>query len=327
MIIMSTKDEIVFALKEAKEQYVSGEDLAKKLSISRTAVWKHIETLKQDGYIIESSSRLGYLLKSSPDLMFPAEIQIGLKTKHFGRKINYFSKVDSTNNKAKELVFAGASEGLLVVAEEQVGGRGRLGRSWFSPSGGIWFSLVLRPQIAPGEILKITLMAGIAGVEAIKETIGLEPRIKWPNDLLIKGKKLAGILTEMETEADRIHSVILGMGINANIAWRDFPSHLKETATSMQVQLGKNVDRCRILRAILAKLETGCEQLRSGGFSSIRNSWMEHSDTLGSQVKVETVNGAIKGKAVDISSEGALILELDSGETKAVWSGDVITLG
>ncbi len=320
---LSVKDEILFALKDAGKRYISGEELAQRLSLSRTAVWKHIKALRKEGYEIESSSRLGYLLKSSPNLIFPAEIIYGLETESFGQKIHYFQEVDSTNNKAKQLAFAGAPEGTLIIAEEQTGGRGRLGRGWFSPLGGLWFSLILRPQISPSEVSKVTLLAGAAGAETIQEATGLEPKIKWPNDILIDGKKLAGILTEMETEADRVHFVILGMGINANIDRANFPPDLRKTAVSLSEALGKNVDRGGILRTLLKKLESGYAQLKSGAFSSVLNSWRKRSDTLGSGVRIETVGEVIEGKAVDISDQGALVLELDSGEHRNVWSGDL----
>lgn len=323
---MLTKDEILVALRKTRGKYISGEKLAKEQGISRTAVWKHIEMLRKEGYEIISSSRSGYLLKSAPDLMLPSEIRSGLQTKNFGKEIHYFEEIDSTNNKAKALAFAGAPEGTLVIAEEQLGGRGRLGRSWFSPPGGIWFSLILRPGIAPRELLEVTLLAGVVCVETITETTGMEPKIKWPNDLLIDHKKLAGVLTEMETEADKVHFVILGVGLNANINAADFPPKLAGTSTSLSMMLGRNVDRHQILRNLLMRLESGYTQLASGGFSSVRNSWIKYSETLGSQVRVETVHGTVEGRAINISSEGALILELSTGETKTVWSGDVIIL-
>jgi BirA family biotin operon repressor/biotin-[acetyl-CoA-carboxylase] ligase len=324
--MMNTKEKVLFALKENKEKWISGEELAQRLSLSRTAVWKHIKILKKEGYEIESSSRLGYLLRSSPNLMFPSEIRYGLKTKDFGKKIHYFSEIYSTNNKAKELAFAGASEGTLVIAEKQTGGRGRLGSGWFSPPGGIWFSLILRPQISPSDILKITLLASVAVAEAIQEATSLKPKIKWPNDILLDGKKLIGILTEMETEADTVHFIVLGIGINANIEMAEFPSDLRKTAISLIAALGKDVDRCEVLRYLFQRLEYYYTQLKSGNFSSILKLWKQGSESLGSRVRVETMGKTIEGKAVDINDQGALIVELDSGETKTIWSGDIVCL-
>lgn len=323
---MSNKEKILFALKEAKKHYVSGEELAQRFCLSRTAVWKHINMLRKEGYEIGSSPRLGYLLKSSPNVLFPAEIRYGLQTETFGQNIHYVREIGSTNNTAKELAFAGSLEGTLVVAEEQTGGRGRLGRYWLSPPGGIWLSLILRPRITPSEVLRISILAGVAGIETIQKVTGLKLRIKWPNDLLIDEKKVAGILTEMETEADEVHFVILGMGINANIDGCDFPPDLRENAASLSMVLGRDVDRCRIVRLLLKNLESAYEQLKSINFCNIVDLWRKHSATLGTRVRVDTIGEVIEGKAIDISDEGALIVRLDSGECKTLWSGDVTNL-
>jgi len=323
---MSTKEAILFALKNAEKKYVSGEDLARKLSLSRSAVWKHVSVLKREGYEIESSSRLGYLLKSSPDLMLPSELRYKLETKAFGRAIHYFKEIESTNTKAKELAYAGASEGTLVIAERQTGGRGRREREWFSPYGGICFSLILRPQISPLEISRITLLAGVSAVQAIEKISGFESEIKWPNDVLVNGKKVVGILTEMETEADTIHFVVLGIGINANIEAADFPQGLRESATSLRIILGKKVDRRQLAGYLLKKLEDNYNQLENNNFSDILRSWKRSSAILGFRVRVETVGRAIEGKAVDVNDQGALIVETDSGATETIWSGDVVSL-
>lgn len=323
---MSTRNKILYALKEAKGRYVSGEGLARRLSLSRTAIWKQINILKGEGYKIESSSRLGYLLKSSPDLLLPSEIEYGLKTHSFGHNIYYLPKIDSTNQKAKELAFNNAVEGTVIVAEEQHGGKGRLGRVWFSPPGGIWFSFILRPQIAPSEVLKVTLLTGVAGSEAIQEISGLKTKIKWPNDILIEGKKVAGILTEMETEADKINFVVTGIGINANIDRKSFPLAFRNTSTSLSSILGEKVDRSAIIRTFLATFEIHYAKLKSGDFSEIINLWKERSDTLGSEVKIKTLNQTIQGKAVNIDEKGALVVKLPSGEQRSIWSGEIINL-
>lgn len=323
---MSTKNKILYTLKEAEGRYVSGEELAKQLSLSRTAIWKQINILRREGYKIESSSRLGYLLKSSPDLLLPAEIEHRLQTHSFGRRVHYYPRIDSTNQKAKELAFNDATEGTVVVVEEQFGGKGRLGRVWFSPPGGIWFSFILRPQFTPSEILKVTLIAGVAGAEAIQEITGLKTKIKWPNDILIEGKKVAGILTEMETEADKIHFVVTGIGINANIDRKSFPPELRDTSTSLSILLGKKVNRSAIIKAFLMRFEIHYANLKSGDFLEIINLWKERSDTLGSEVKIKTINQTIQGKAINIDEKGALVVKLPSGEHRSVWSGEIINL-
>jgi len=230
---MSTKDQLLLYLKERKGDWVSGEALSNKIAVSRSAVWKHICKLREEGYVIESSPKKGYLLRKAPDLLFPNEIREGLDTKVFGKRdIVYFTETDSTNTRAKDLAARGAPEGTLVISERQTKGRGRKGRSWFSPSqGGIYTSLILRPSISPSEAPKITLLSAVVVAETLRSLTGLSAIIKWPNDILINGKKIAGILTEMSTEMDAIDYIVVGLGLNVNTP--DFPDDIREKATSI----------------------------------------------------------------------------------------------
>ncbi len=319
-------EEILYFLKDKKGEYISGEYLSKRLSLSRTAIWKQIQTLKSQGYKIDASPRLGYRLCFVPDLLLPAEIRYKLSTKILGKEIHHFKEVESTNDVAKDLAIRGAPEGTIVVAEVQMRGRGRLDRGWFSPPGGIWISLILRPSMSPADIPKITLMTSVAVAKAISEVTGLGVKIKWPNDILLDGKKVAGILTEMGAEADRLNFVVVGIGINANVDIDIFPPDIEPHATSVKRALGENVDRLKLLRCLLERLERKYIRLQEGKFKGILNEWKGLCTTLGSQVKISTVDGEIQGKATGVDEHGALILKLASGKTKTIYAGDVTIL-
>ena len=198
------RETVLAVLKESAERYVSGEELSNRLQVSRTAIWKHIGALRDEGYEIESSPRLGYRFVAVPDLLLPLEIGAHLKTQVLGKKIYHWREVDSTNRVARELAAEGEAEGAVMLAESQTVGRGRLGRAWSSPVGGVWLSLLLRPNLVPYKAQLITLMAAVAAVEATQAVAGIQPGIKWPNDLLINGKKVAGILTEVSAEMERV---------------------------------------------------------------------------------------------------------------------------
>ena len=213
---MTTKDQLLLYLKEKRENWVSGELLSDELGVSRAAVWKHVRKLREEGYVIKSSPRKGYCFSKTSDLLLPNEIRDGLDTRTFGkRNIDYFMEIDSTNMRAKDLAAEGAPEGTVVIAEKQTKGRGRKGRSWHSPLGhGIYTSLILKPAMSPSGAPRITLMTAVAIAEALLSLVHLEVRIKWPNDIIVNGKKLAGILTEISTEMDAVNYIVVGVGIN-----------------------------------------------------------------------------------------------------------------
>ncbi|MEW6188515.1 MAG: biotin--[acetyl-CoA-carboxylase] ligase [Actinomycetota bacterium] len=323
-VMKMSLDEVLYFLKDKKGEYVSGEYLSKRLSLSRTAIWKQIQTLKSQGYKIDASPRLGYRLCFVPNLLLPVEIRYKLSTKILGKEIHHFKEVGSTNDIAKDLAIRGAPEGTIVVAEGQTRGRGRLDRRWFSPPGGIWISLILRPSMSPADIPKITLMTSVAVAKAIGEVTGLRVEIKWPNDILLRGKKVAGILTEMGAETDRLNFVVVGIGINANVDI--FPPDLEPHATSVRRVLGESVDRLKLLRCLLGRLERKYIRLQEGRFKGILNEWKELCATLDAQVKISTVDGEIQGKAIGVDEHGALILKLASGKTKTIYAGDVTIL-
>lgn len=319
---MRTK--ILEILRNSPEEYLSGEEISKRLSVSRTAIWKQMQTLKQAGYEIEAHPRRGYKLKSLPDLLLPYEVRDTLTTKKLGRgEIYYFSEIESTNNEAKKQANLGCPEGSIVLSETQNGGRGRLSRNWFSPTGkGVWLSVVLRPPFNPCDAPKCTLLAAVAVTKAIRSVTDVECGIKWPNDILYEGKKIVGILTEMSAEMDAINHVVIGMGINVNIGEQEFPAELKDIATSLAIVAGHTISRLTLLNAVLSELEQAYDDVIQRGFSEMLDEWRELSVTLGKKVNVVGSGKEFSGIAVDIDNEGALLVQTD-GTLERVLAGDV----
>ena len=318
------RSRILELLRKAGEAYMSGEEIAGKLGVSRTAVWKHVKELREAGYKIKSRSRSGYTLEETPDCLLPGEIKNGLRTRFVGKDIVFFEEVDSTNRVAKQLAQKGAAAGAVVVAEAQGKGRGRLERPYFSPAGkGIWFSVILRPHILPQEAPKCTLLAAVAVAMAMKR-FGLKAEIKWPNDILHEGKKLTGILTEMSAEIDRINYIVIGTGINVNIEEEEFPEELRDKATSLSIMKGEKLPRVAFFQAVLEALDELCTVLEEEGFAPIVARWREYAVTLGQDVHVigATGRGSFDGRAVDIDEEGALLVETADG-VRRVLAGDV----
>ncbi|MFO7559138.1 MAG: biotin--[acetyl-CoA-carboxylase] ligase [Desulfobacterales bacterium] len=323
---ITTRDNLLIYLKKNKSAWISGETLSRRLNVSRAAVNKHIKKLRQEGYPIESSTKKGYFLKTVDDLLLADEIQAGLDTRIFGKTdILVLKETDSTNLQAKNLAAEGAPEGTLVVAENQHAGRGRKGRTWFSPPGlGIYSSLILRPAISPAEAPGITLMTAVAAVEAVIALTGIPARIKWPNDIMVKNRKLAGILTEISTEMDSVDFIIVGFGMNVNTPADGFPSDIKEIATSVYAETGKRFPRVTMLQAFLKKFEVHYETFKKEGFSGVRTKWKALTEIIGKKVMVRKVAGEISGKVVDVDYEGVLILQDKNGETHRIFSGDLL---
>jgi BirA family biotin operon repressor/biotin-[acetyl-CoA-carboxylase] ligase len=316
------RDKILSLLKKDPLSYLSGEDISNILGISRTAVWKHVNSLKEEGYVIDSITKLGYRLIRVPDRLYEAEISGFLDTESFGRNIVYFNKVDSTNIVARKLAEEGAEHGTVVVAEEQTAGRGRLGRNWKSSLGtGIWMTVIMRPQIIPAEAPKITLTSAVAVAEAISECSTLSPKIKWPNDIMINGKKVCGILTEIKADIDCIHYVVVGIGININ--QESFPDELAQTATSLRIEGEKTYERVKIAGMMLNQLEKWYLSLMDKGFGEIRDRWKEYSINLGRHVYVNNMKEAIEGIAVDIDQNGFLVVKDATGTVHTISAGDV----
>lgn len=316
-------NEKILALLRNATTYVSGEEISKHLGISRSAVWKHIQELRQRAYEIIAVPHLGYELVSSPDRLLPAEIASGLNTKIIAKEIYHYDMVPSTMNIAVDLAMKGCKEGIIVCAEGQYKGRGRLSRFWSSPKHkGIYFSLVLRPKVSPIESPKLTLLTAVSVCEAIRKFTKLECLIKWPNDLIINNKKVSGILTEMNAETDMVRFVVVGVGINANTQ----ESLLPPQATSLKEELGERISRIELFREVLASIDKEYILFGRDGFKPIITKWRKLSATLGHRVRVHFHKEYIEGQAQDIDEEGALLLKRDSGVVERITAGDIVKI-
>lgn len=323
------RKEIIKVLKENLHQPISGERLSEQFGVSRTAIWKNINILKEEGYKIESIPRKGYILSQAPDLLTEIEIQSGLQTEFIGKEIIHFNSIPSTNDSAKEYAMKKAKEGLVITAEEQLEGRGRRGRTWASPKGtGIWMTILLRPKISPSQAPKFTLLTAVAVAKAIKDVTNLDVQIKWPNDLIINSKKVCGILTEMSAEMDIINYVIIGIGVNVNAMQEDFPVEVEQRAISLAQVLGKKVSRKDLARRILENIEERYfDFIQSMNFENILQEWRNLSYTLGKQVRATLNREEIIAIAEDINQDGALILRTKNGDRVEISYGDVMVRG
>ncbi len=318
------RKKILELLKKNGDKPLSGEEISRQLEVSRTAIWKHIQTLKNEGYEIESIAKKGYVLKQTPDRLFPQEILSHLQTNWLGRNICYEDSIPSTNNLAKEIANVGCENGLLVVAEEQAAGKGRLSRGWISPyAKGLWFSVVLKPPFLPQEASKFTLLAAVAVVKAINKIKGVDAAIKWPNDILLLGRKLVGILTEMNAEFGHINYVVIGIGINTNTTPDDYPEEVKPLAVCVADAAKEPFTRVQLLCDILKNMEDLYELAVAQGFDAVLEEWRQYSCTLGQEVKVIAPDMTYFGKAEDIDSEGLLIVRKQDGTLEKVVAGDV----
>lgn len=322
---------VLDALRDAMPSYVSGEELSRKLKVSRTAVWKYINELKLEGFDIASSSRKGYRLVDEPDILNTHLLTSNLNTCTVGREVIYFDEVDSTSIKAKEIA-ADVSDGTVVVAGRQSSGRGRLGRKWESKAGsGIYMSVILKPEIPPEEVQLITLAASVAVVSALKEAAGIGAGIKWPNDIILGGRKVCGILTEMSSEMERVNYVILGIGINFSQEPWDFPEELRDKAISVkEYVLGNNMQLCKkaeLARSVFTRLDEVYKMLLEGRKQEIVELWKSMSVTLGRDVSVTGKGSAYTGKAVDITGDGRLVVLCSDGIHKEIISGEVSVRG
>ncbi len=317
-------------LKDAAPDYVSGRDIGRRLDVSRTAVWKHVEELRKEGYSIEASTRCGYRLLSSEERLNAWEISQELGTRVAGSEILYFDSLDSTNRYAGKLASEGCNEGLTVIAGRQTGGRGRLGRSWESPAEkGIYLSIVLKPDIAPVESPILTFAAAVAVEKAIRTTTGIKAGIKWPNDLIIDGRKVCGILLEMNSEADKVNYVILGIGLNYSQSVEDFPKELKDRAISLKLAAaaGSRFDRLSLIKSILRELDSVLKLVKEGSYEKILDVWREYSITLGKEIAFKIKDNGYCGTAIDITGEGRLLVECRDGARRELLSGEISIRG
>lgn len=320
------KEKILSALGSA-EGYVSGQELCEKLQVSRTAVWKVINQLKEDGYEIESIHGKGYRILSRPDRITPGEVGSRLETEWAGRQICFFETVGSTNNEAGRLAEEGAPEGTLVLAEQQVKGKGRRGRAWVTPAGSaIAMSLVVRPQIAPDRASMVTLVMGLAVASACRRYCGVDARIKWPNDIVVDGKKICGILTEMNSEIDCIHYLVIGTGINTYI--EEFPQELSKTADSLHRIMGRKPDRAGLIAACMKEFERYYELfLQTQDLSGLAKEYNALLAGIGGPVRVLEPGNEYSGISEGINQRGELLVRRDDGTVTEVYAGEVSVRG
>ncbi len=317
-------EDILRLLRKHPSVFLSGEEISHRLKVTRTAVWKRVKHLRTLGYEIEALTRSGYRLIRSPDLLTPSEVKPILRTKWMGKKIHYFHTIDSTNSMAYQLALKGAREGEVVIAESQKKGRGRLGRHWFSPpSLNLYLSVILRPKIPPHQASLITLMAAVATADAIQKFSGLLPLIKWPNDILLRNRKVAGLLNEIHSEMDRIHFVILGIGVNLNMDEKMFSKEIRAVATSLKKEMGQTISRKAFLQSLLQELEEGYAIFLKEGGTAVLKAWRERAQIKGRKIKVTSFGETLVGIAVDVDSDGALILKTEDGSQKRIVAGDI----
>ncbi|WP_066294355.1 biotin--[acetyl-CoA-carboxylase] ligase [Bacillus sp. FJAT-29937] len=311
-----------FTLNE--DEYLSGQYLADLLGCSRTAVWKHIEEMRRDGFELEAVRKKGYRITRVPERITADEIRLGLLTKFIGKNIHYEESVDSTQKIAHRLANEDAPEGTVIIAEEQLLGRGRMDRRWHSPKyTGIWMSVILRPNLPPPKAPQLTLITAVAVVQAIEELTDLSPQIKWPNDILINGKKVTGILTELQADADRITSIIIGIGINVNQQKEDYPEELHTIATSLSIESGKKLQRAELVKILLSKLENLYTLYLDKGFYPIKLLWESYAISIGKVITARTITGSIQGKALGITEDGVLMIEDEMGKVHHIYSADI----
>lgn len=326
MMVINLRNKILSALYAKKGGFTSGEDLSLSLDVSRTAIWKHINMLRKEGYEIEAINKKGYRLIETFNSLLPGELKPYIHTEVFGKNIVHFESLDSTNNYCKKHGQA-LSHGTIVVSEEQLLGRGRMGRDWSSPKGeGIWMSIFLKPEIPPSEGTKLTQIAAAAVCTAVRNTTGLEALIKWPNDILIHGKKLCGILTEMSTEINQIHYLVVGIGVNVNT--QHFSKELSDMATSVVLETGEVFDRKVLAAQIINEFDMLYNHFMME--KTIINTiaiCKKHSAILNKKVDIIRGDKIEVGLVEDITEDGNLLMLMDGGKKEIIQSGEVSIRG
>ncbi|NLI60580.1 MAG: biotin--[acetyl-CoA-carboxylase] ligase [Clostridiales bacterium] len=323
------RDKILEILMNNSNDFLSGEVISTQLGITRAAVWKHIKSLQGEGFEIESKSRLGYRLMAIPESLDQVTLREAIKTKVMGKNLEVHQTIDSTNNRARDLALEGADEGTLVISETQSMGRGRLGRDWISPKGkGIWMSLILKPDLPPDQAPRITAIVAVALRKALNKATGLDVGIKWPNDIIINAKKVCGILTEIQADIDRIHYLVVGIGINVNMLADDFPPEIASTATSLRIAMNAWLDRRWIIALVMEEIEDiYLKYTKNKDFRRLLDQYREYSVTLNKSVRVIGRDMNFEGFALDFDTDGSLLVKREDGSITKVLSGDVSVRG
>jgi BirA family biotin operon repressor/biotin-[acetyl-CoA-carboxylase] ligase len=322
---MTIDTKILTALREAGAGGVAGTELSRELGISRAAIWARIEELRGLGYEIEAGPHIGYRLISVPDVLHADDLLSNLgPVKVIGRDIRVFEETTSTNDVIEKLARDRVREGVVVFAESQSKGRGRLGRKWISPPRkGLWFSVLLRPALRPAAATQLTIAAATALFRAIQAQTGLPPQIKWPNDILIRGKKVAGILTELNAELDRVNYVILGIGVNVNTNAAEFPAEFRKLVSSLRIETGHRQNRAELAVNILRELDRDYGRITAGKFEALADEWEKNCSTLGQRVVIRAGDRKIEGRAESLDADGALLLRTQHGHLERIVGGDV----
>lgn len=321
---MNLDTQILKALRESET--VSGADLAEHAGVSRAAIWARVEELRSLGYEIQANPHQGYKLVSAPDALHADDLLARLmETRVIGRDVHVFNETGSTNDVIEKLARDGAKEGVVVFAESQSKGRGRMGRKWVSPPRmGLWFSVLLRPQMRPQTVTRITVAAAVALSRALNRGAGLTPQIKWPNDIHLDGRKVAGILTELNAELDRVKYVILGIGVDVNLTESDLPEDLRSVATSVRVASGRKIDRPQLAAIVLEELDNIYAQLGDAEFRKVAEEWEQQCITLGKDVAITIGSREIRGRAESLDDDGALMVRTSHGQLERIVGGDVL---
>ena len=310
-------------------EYLSGQDLSDVLRISRVAVWKHIKKIQELGYNVESKQKLGYKLISNSELLLPWEITSNLRTKTIGKQAYYFDSIDSTQNQALKMAQDVANDGTIIVAAKQTGGKGRDGRKWISPKGGIWISIILHPKFDISITTLFPIASSLALSLAIEKIFSIKPELKWPNDLTIKGKKVAGMLVDVSLESNRIENLVLGVGINFDVNAKQIEKSLKGTpnfyGVSSLSDQKQNIKPIQLVQTFLLELEKIYKSLNEKQITKIISEWTSRSSTIGKNVELNTTDSKIKGKAIKIDDDGALIVS-ENNKIHKVIAGDIIHL-
>lgn len=322
--MQSIRKKLIQAFSESNGEFLSGQALADIAGCSRTAIWKHIEGLRKEGFVLEAVRKKGYRIVNTPDIVTENKIRLGLQTSKLGQVIHYEESVPSTQKIAHDLAGNGAVEGTLVIADEQTAGRGRLMREWHSSLGnGVWMSLILKPHLPPQKAPQFTLITAVAVVQAIEEVTELQPQIKWPNDILINGKKVTGILTELQAESDKINSIIIGIGMNVNHSIEHFPDEIQSIATSLAIEQGAQLSRAKVVQTILERMESLYTLYMKEGFTPIKLLWESYAVSIGKRIRARTINGTIEGTALGITADGVLKIEDQAGIVHQIYSADI----
>lgn len=324
---MYTQTFKVLEILEKSDKSVLSSEISSALSISKSAVWKHINELRQLGYDITSTDDEGYTLNNKSDDFRPHIIYRHLKTNFIGRKMRYFESIPSTIWYGKDLAEQGGIDemnGMVIIAEEQTGGVGRMGRAWVSPSGGIWVTIILKPDIPIDHLFMLTFAASVAVAKVLNKMYDIGALIKWPNDVIIGDKKVAGIMLELGAEGEKVQYCLVGIGIDANVNTESLNLSIRHTITSIREEMNQDIDRAALLASILKEFEKRYEMLSQGEFDAVIREWKNFSSTIGRRVKIITLRSQFEGEAVDVDVNGALVVKKDNGKIERVIAGDCI---